>query len=129
MRKEPDLIAYAASLEITCENYLPFSIWARAGIYFFNALAWKCEENSDITVGHIKGFLQLEEFGYFYLSTVGYRQGTHIRGEGKGKAIKGRLDFNVLVYGAEKEAIDSMVDSAVISLGNQLKSKCLRREL
>ena len=49
-------------------------------------------------IGHIKGFLQLDNQAYAYFSNVG-NLGTDSTAYGLGSSLTGELDFNILVYG------------------------------
>ena len=61
-----------------------------------------------VVIGHNKGFLELDNRAYAYLSNTGNNLGTDINSQGEGYASSGKLGFNVLLYGVKKEALLKM---------------------
>lgn len=106
---------YAATLELKRETPLPAEKWGEAGAEFLKMLAQGCQEKGAAVIGHIKGFLDLGEAGYFYLSTVGVGHTPSCRGIAAGEIDNARLDLNVLVYGISRPEIASLVKTQAIS--------------
>lgn len=129
MSSEPELTAYAASLEIKRVNPAPIDCWKQALENFFNHAGRKFKEKDGAVIGHIKGFLKFPREGYSYLSTVGTKQGTDSRWEAEGEAADACLDFNVLVYGWKEEEVEAEVEILVDGLKKELGAACNRREI
>ncbi|SMB99865.1 hypothetical protein SAMN00808754_3124 [Thermanaeromonas toyohensis ToBE] len=116
-----EFIPYAATLKLKREAPLPAEKWGEAGAEFLKMLAKGCHEKGAAIIGHIKGFLDLGEAGYFYLSTVGVEYTPSCRGIAAGKTDNARLDLNVLVYGISRPEIASLVETQAISWSLSLK--------
>lgn len=125
MSKMPNLVAYSAQLQIDLEKELDTNMWQRELKAYFDSLSYGCEEVSVDLIGHIKGFLSLNQNGYGYFSTVGAEKGTCVKGNFIGKTSKGVLDFNVLVYGSEDNIINKMVQEKTDNLCHGLGGKCI----
>lgn len=113
--KMPELTAYAGKLVLYSAQPLTGTEWEQIGITFLNDIGSSCQEYGSL-IGHIKGFLNLREVGYFYLSTVSADQETSSRGEGKGKTSSSYLDFNILVYGIDKAELNVLVSRTATDL-------------
>lgn len=123
MIKEPELLAYAASLDISREAPCAFEEWEQAFKGFFNALSEKIQKQQS-TIGHIKGFLNMNNSSYCYFSNVGNKQGTTSNCEDMGPSLGGHLDFNVLVYGCGEEDLEAIVKKELDSLCIELEAVC-----
>ena len=127
MSEMPNLITYAAKLEIILEEKQSDIIWLESLTSYFDSLALGCQGLSVAIIGHIKGFLVLDDGGYCYLSTVGSEKGTTARNELYGQSCKGLLDFNVLVYGGKENRIKDMVKAETENLANLIDGRCTLR--
>lgn len=124
MANKLELIVYAATLELRREKPLETARWEQATVSFLNALAQACQERGVTVIGHIKGFLDLGQAGYLYLSTVSPTQGTSSQGLATGETPVCRLDLNLLVYGGKEEEIKELVAAQVTFLENVLAARC-----
>lgn len=122
MAQNPELVAYAAKIEIKRETPLSNREWMDKLCEFFDTLAKSCKENKNVVIGHIKGFLELNNVGYCYLSTVGNSQGTTVKGDLQGSGSSyGKFDLNVLLYGLDKDVVGSMVQDEIKRLASRIK--------
>lgn len=125
MTNDVELTAYAATLEIKAEEPIRGADWEKVLVSFFDTLAKLCQEKPVLAIGHIKGFLKLDgQAGSCYFSTTGSSKGTAIQGQLTGVASLGKLDFNILVYGIDKTAVEEIAKNAVQLLEEDLKATC-----
>lgn len=130
MPNDLELTAYAATLEIVAAKSRPGTEWEQALVKFFDTLARLCEEHGVQAIGHMKGFLKLyHEAGYCYFSTTGALTGTQSQGQFNGKASKGTLDFNVLVYGIDQSIVEQISNEAAQHLQHEIQGNYFTLEL
>ncbi|MDA8227991.1 MAG: hypothetical protein M0T74_09915 [Desulfitobacterium hafniense] len=115
--KMPDLAAYAGKLELYSLQVLTDTNWEQIGKTLLNYISSACQARGCL-IGHIKGFMNLGEAGYYYLSNVSSDQETSSRGEGRGNTSKSYLDLNVLVYGIEKFELNDLVSRTTANLAD-----------
>lgn len=125
MTNDIELTAYAATLEINTKEPVRGADWEKGLVKFFDLLAKLCREKPVLAIGHIKGFLQLDDqAGSCYFSTTGSSRGTATKGQLSGTASHGKLDFNVLVYGIDKGSVEQITNIAVQALEEDLQADC-----
>lgn len=124
MTEAPELLAYGGTLEIAAPDGIPGSDWQAAVKRFFDLLAKIFQGEPGVIIGHLKGFLRLDNGGYGYFSNVGSAAGAAVRFEDRGPTAEGGLDFNVLIFGlTEKEAVP-LIEVAASSLSGELGAAC-----
>lgn len=123
MSYEPELLAYAADMHIDCTDSSDAGVWFMKAKDFFDGLTVALKKPG-VVIGHIKGFLELDNGAYAYLSNAGLL-GTDVKAQGEGSAQKGRLGFNVLVYGVESHEVEEKVEQAMAALAKELSAKCV----
>ena len=109
----PGLSAYAASIKFNAHVAQDTSTWEHLVREFFNYLSYHIKELPQAVIGHLKGYLNLEEKGYYYFSNVGSQAGTNVIGEASGQIRDARLDLNVLVFNLDIEQISGLVQQAI----------------
>jgi len=129
MFNEPELLVYAASVEITRSRPTSADTWKKVLNNFFNYAGMQFGQREGAVIGHIKGFFKFSEEGYGYFSTLGTAQGTSCRWEAEGEQSHGWLDFNVLVYGWGKKDADLVVENLIYQLSEELGATCFKRDL
>jgi hypothetical protein len=117
-----ELTTFADSINIIAASEYPISLWEEAGINFFNKVVELCEAKGVLAIGHIKGFLSLQNGGYMYFSSTGKGQETHCKKDAEGKTSIGKFDLNVLVYGLDKETVKNLVNEALSVIKEQLNA-------
>lgn len=130
MAKDAELTAYAATLEINSGAPVQGNKWEQALVSFFDELARLCRERPVLAIGHIKGYLELAGgAGSCYFSTTGSAKGTSAKGQLAGIASRGKLDFNILVYGIDKTTVEQITHQALQLLTGDLQATCTLHSL
>lgn len=123
MTKEPQLLAYSAVMNINKNESIDVENWFETAIGYFDGLVKKFKKPG-ATIGHIKGFLELENGAFAYLSNVGNSSGTMSKADGKGYAKNGKLDYNVLLYGWTFAEVDTIVKEQMAIIASQFSCHC-----
>lgn len=108
MDSQKDLIAYAASVTLHLKESVTASEWKDFIERFFESVVKGVMAEGALVIGHVKGFLELDENNYGYFSTVGTEDGVHYKGELKGEKSIAKLDYNVLLYGLLSEKVSEI---------------------
>jgi flagellar motor component MotA len=124
MQEELEMTAYAALIEISSEHDNSPDKWKRTLTHFFDELTNELHNYGVRIIGHIKGFLDLEDAGYCYFSNTGDLQKTKTVSEIKNYAKNGKITFNVIVYGLEEESIEEIVKNKVEIIEEELQAVC-----
>lgn len=125
MQDTVNLVAYAAKLSIKREYEINGEYWQKELKIFFQQIVEECTDIGILAIGHIKGFLSFNIKDYYcYFSNVGNNQGTNSIGKLDSNLIEGVLDFNVLVYGGEEKAIETIVHHCMELLEINFKCNC-----
>lgn len=126
MSNFPCLTAFSAELIIRFENETLKESWQNAIKDLFNNIGTQCKDAGALLIGHIKGFLSFGTDSYYcYFSYVDNNQGISCKEKLKDNLMEGILDFNVLVYGIDKNKVDNIVYNSVQLLQNSLNCKCI----
>ncbi len=124
MQEELEMTAYAALIEIRSEHDNSPDKWKRTLTHFFDELTDELHNYGVRIIGHIKGFLDLEDAGYCYFSNTGDLHKTKAISEIKNYAKNGKITFNVIVYGLEEESIEEIVKNKVEIIEEELQAVC-----
>ncbi|HHU32418.1 MAG: hypothetical protein ACOX1Y_13950 [Zhaonellaceae bacterium] len=109
----PGLCAYAATITFKADEPLKTALWRQQSQELFNYLAKAIKETPQTVIGHIKGYLNLKEQGYYYFSNVG-KPPTFVTGEGEGETETAQLDINVLVFNLPQEEISVLLKQGLL---------------
>lgn len=105
----PGLCAYAATVTFKADEPLEAVLWRQQSQELFNYLDKSTKEIPKTVIGHLKGYLNLKNQGYYYFSNVGNSTYTYVTGEGKGKTTEAQLDVNLLIFNLSYEQVSTLI--------------------
>ncbi|MGI6226273.1 MAG: hypothetical protein ACOX1Y_14710 [Zhaonellaceae bacterium] len=108
----PNLSTYAATITLKASRPKETSLWQEQSQELFNYLANNIKKTPKTIIGHLKGYLNLGEQGYYYFSNVGSPT-TNFSGQAKGKTEEARLDVNLLVFNLAHEKISQLLQQGL----------------
>lgn len=104
----PGLSTYAATITLKADKPQKTTTWQEQSQELFNYLAKNIKETPKTIIGHLKGYLNLGEQGYYYFSNVG-NPNTFFTGQAQGETAEARLDVNLLVFNLANDKISALV--------------------
>jgi hypothetical protein len=104
----PGLSTYAATITLKSGKPQKTIVWQEKTQELFNYLSQNIKETPKTIIGHLKGYLNLGEHGYYYFSNVG-NPTTFFTGQAQGETAEARLDVNLLVFNLANDKISALV--------------------
>jgi hypothetical protein len=112
---------YAADIRFSANNELPEKRWRSNLASFLESIARRCQASGPSVIGHIKALALFDDHRYLRASVVSPCHPADLEGNPPGEFRQMEITLNVLVYGLERSAIESLVADVISEIGQSFE--------